>query len=545
MADQSVVDQLVVELGLDPSKLNDEQRAALDGLLRFQAGLKRAGKQIESDFKRVGDDLNDVFNKLATAFGLLVGASSITAFAVNTVELSRSIGIMADISGDSVQNINALGNAFHRLGGSSESILSVLRGVDREIKAIESNQTSLKSSTFLSAIRQLNSIGANIDARTADGKWKRPTELVLEIADAIPELQASRDRIIGILRTIPGMNDESINIIMRNSTKLREIIAEQKEIFAISDKDRATMDGLRKQFIELQQHAANSSLMILRQFASPLSTILELMTKFMQGLNASQEAWYMVPKTAIGIADMVGRMMRGEDVLGSGRGSPAGRGAGSDSAPAQQHGDSSAVPSDILDQAKAVALRGGPGAVEDFMRRMGYPRSGAWCGQFAAATVKAAGGTPPKNPAIASNWRSFGAVVEGAPQPGDIAVRKGVPTGSTGSHVTIVNQVDPQTGKFIGLGGNQGGAAKNSNFPLSRYEFRRPGGAFEGGRSDAIPFYDINPGAVISGRPNVTKDIRNTTRTDISSLTVNSQASDPAGIAADIARELKQQTAAQ
>ncbi|HEV8466022.1 MAG TPA: hypothetical protein VGQ63_13600 [Pseudolabrys sp.] len=144
-------------------------------------------------------------------------------------------------------------------------------------------------------------------------------------------------------------------------------------------------------------------------------------------------------------------------------------------------GSDASVPSDILARAKQVALTGGPGAVEQFMAQQGYPKRGAWCGEFAASVVKSVGGTPPKDPAIASNWRNWGTAVEGAPQPGDIAVRRGARTGSTGSHVTVVESVDPKTGRFIGVGGNQG--RPESSYRTGGYEFRRATGAMPNGQT--------------------------------------------------------------
>jgi uncharacterized protein (TIGR02594 family) len=168
----------------------------------------------------------------------------------------------------------------------------------------------------------------------------------------------------------------------------------------------------------------------------------------------------------------------GSGVPGGGGGGGGGGGSRSDTGgpaggPSVGATGDPAVPSDILDKAKAVALHSGPGGVEAFMRSQGYPKAGNWCGEFAASVVKSAGGTPPQNPAIASNWRNWGTPVEGAPQPGDVAVRKGARTGSTGSHVTFVENYDPKTGTFTGLGGNQGRWESKQN--ASRYEFRRAG----------------------------------------------------------------------
>jgi uncharacterized protein (TIGR02594 family) len=167
---------------------------------------------------------------------------------------------------------------------------------------------------------------------------------------------------------------------------------------------------------------------------------------------------------------------------GGGGGGGDGRGYGGPTPSGSDTGGMDpSVPSDILARAKQVALQGGPGAVEQFMAQQGYPKRGAWCGEFAASVVKSVGGTPPKGAAIASNWRNWGEAVEGTPQPGDIAVRRGARTGSTGSHVTVVESVDPKTGRFVGVGGNQG--RPESSYRTGGYEFRRATGAPPNGQT--------------------------------------------------------------
>jgi len=136
-------------------------------------------------------------------------------------------------------------------------------------------------------------------------------------------------------------------------------------------------------------------------------------------------------------------------------------------------GGGSGVPSNVLAEARrVVAAGGGAEGAKSYIQSKGYNVDSAWCGDFAAAVVKGAGGTPPKNYQVASNWRNFGQPVEGDPQGGDIGVaRRGVATGSTGSHVTVVDSYDPKTGRFVGIGGNQG--RMSSSFSKSQYDFRR------------------------------------------------------------------------
>ena len=196
---------------------------------------------------------------------------------------------------------------------------------------------------------------------------------------------------------------------------------------------------------------------------------------------------------------------------GGGSGAPYGNDSGgATGGPESGAAGDPSVPSDILAKARSVALHGGPNAVQQFMAQQGYPKQGNWCGEFAASVVKSVGGKPPPGAAVASNWRRWGTAVEGLPQPGDIAVRKGAPTGSTGSHVTIVEGVDPKTGRFTGLGGNQGRGFE-SQFKLRDYTFRRSGDetpsvATHGGGS-------VGGGSDIAGGGAVNQAIRSTAAT--------------------------------
>jgi hypothetical protein len=167
----------------------------------------------------------------------------------------------------------------------------------------------------------------------------------------------------------------------------------------------------------------------------------------------------------------------GSGGYGGGGGAPYGSSTGGETGgPQSGPAGDPAVPSDILAKARSVALHGGPNAVSQFMASQGYPKAGNWCGEFAASVVKSVGGTPPKGAAVASNWRNWGTpVAPGDVQPGDIAVAdRGVRTGATGSHVTIVEGVNAKSGTFTGLGGNQGRGFE-SQFALKGYTFRRGG----------------------------------------------------------------------
>jgi CHAP domain len=150
--------------------------------------------------------------------------------------------------------------------------------------------------------------------------------------------------------------------------------------------------------------------------------------------------------------------------------SPGAPAAGTPGAPAGGQ-----ISPNLLMQAKQMVLKGGkPAQVQEFLRKHGENANEAWCGHFAAAVVKEAGGKPPAGSATATNWRNFGTEVSAAEaRPGDIAVTKKGQTGKSGGHVTIVGPegVNAKSGTFEAVGGNQRSGVTGHR--TSAYTFRR------------------------------------------------------------------------
>jgi Phage tail lysozyme len=99
-----------------------------------------------------------------------------------------------------------------------------------------------------------------------------------------------------------------------------------------------------------------------------------------------------------------------------------------------------------------------PEDIQTYLSNNGVNTNIATCGQFMAQQVKAAGGKPPPNAAVASNWNNWGGA---GYQEGNmnVAVKQGVSTGQTGSHVTAAVAIRDKDGNitgYRGVGVNQG-----------------------------------------------------------------------------------------
>jgi hypothetical protein len=141
--------------------------------------------------------------------------------------------------------------------------------------------------------------------------------------------------------------------------------------------------------------------------------------------------------------------------------------AGMPSTPGQAGGKLSAV---LEEGANVVRGGGNPQKLKEFINSQGYKVDDNWCGDFAAAVVTKAGGTPPKNPAWAMNWHDYGEHAE-IPQAGDIITKWRLSHGH--GHVGVIKSFDPKTNTVEIEQGNTNAVYKQSLDSIKKvYEIR-------------------------------------------------------------------------
>ena len=124
----TVIDSLIIELGLDPSQFEAGQKKAAAALVKTREEATKTSKEIESE---VGDKLANAFQKATTrilAFmAAMAGASSLAAFTRNSVSAGLALNVMAQTLGMAPGRLSALGNAIERAGGNADATASSLK----------------------------------------------------------------------------------------------------------------------------------------------------------------------------------------------------------------------------------------------------------------------------------------------------------------------------------------------------------------------------------------------------------------------------------
>ena len=533
-----VVDAFVLELGLDADKLEAEQRAALSSFFATIRKMEQGGTAAEDQYKKMAEGFESFGKRVLGIATLAIGAVGAKNKLESLILLDRTLGLVSIATGESVEDLSKWRYAFERMGGSAESAMSLIQGLDHEIQAVSAG-SAFTSTALFRTLSALSNYGVNISPMDGSRR-KRGTEILLELFDAIPKMKTSRDLIAAHLRQLPGMDEQTLGLIMKGSGEFRRFLEEQDKIAKATQESSDQASKLNRAWVELSQRGDQLARSTLALSSGPMVAFLNKANELLAALNKIFKVFLgeeKAPAVNTGphkpnLLDWINKGLRsltgGGQTTGGGQGEAgaAGAGGGGASAPTTPPGGPPGVPSEILNQAKEAAKLGGGPAVFDFMRSKGYPAHYAWCGDFAASVITSAGGTPPKNPQIASSWNNWGNPSQ-APTAGNVAVLRGVRTGDQGSHVTIVESYDPRTGTFVGIGGNQRGG-RRSTYSAKDFNFR------EGNSS---PWVKPDQPALSVPPPVVQKNI--SLRKDVGNLTVNTQAQDPAAIALEIHEALR------
>ena len=288
----TIIDSLVVELGLDPKKFSSGEKEAEASLGKLDQAASKTGKNIEKG----ADNMAASFSKLrnqALGFGAaLLGASGIKDFIQNTVRSSNEIGRFSQITGTSVKTLSAWRNVAEQTGGTAEGITGTIRGITNQLQ-----QFSLTGES--SAIPYFRAL--EISVTDSNNQFKSATQLLLEMADAKKRLNLSDARFASIATAL-GVDDATITLLLRGRGAMEGLIAAQEKVGLVSKEDIAAADALTKSWNETSAAATSLGRSVLTFLTPALTGALGVMSALIKKANEPQStSTYVAAAGEVGV----------------------------------------------------------------------------------------------------------------------------------------------------------------------------------------------------------------------------------------------------
>lgn len=534
----TIIDRLVVVLELDPDKIETSRKRAAASLLEMADASKKAGRTVEGRNSKLLDSFSVLQRRALMLAAIFTGGMGVKAFVESTVRVDNALGLLSPQLHTSVGNLAAWSGAMRAIGGKQESIISAIGGLVNDLQTF----SLTGESRVVPVLRALRDENGDLAVKITDaaGHLRDTTDILLDISEWAHK-QNDPARAAAVLRML-GFDQDGINLMLKGKTELSKTLNEMREVNKVSVEDAKAAAELTESWNRLIRSSQTFGRSLLTDLTPALKGILGYMSSFVEQSKKQHDdenRFFKLPWSERAKMSWQETIHPGSTPLGgapwpdeAGRAGSQGS-SGLPPAPGDPGSGKGPTP-EVLDKAVQLLRSGGSsGDLQRFMAQNGYPMSGAWCGEFAAAVVRSSGGIPPKGAAIASNWRKWGVSAD-TPKPGDVAVRNGAPTGATGSHVGFVTKVYPD-GSFDMVGGNQGQAVAHRN---GGYSFRRGvpeigDSKTSGGKHQFLP--DPAPGVPWLGRSPSIKVVKQSNTTHIDRLDVSApNATDAPGIAREI-----------
>ena len=240
--DPRVIDSLVVELGLDPSKFNAQQQAAVDKTKRTVEEIRKQSREAEDATAKVSDAIGALRTQALEMFAVFAGGKSILDFSAQLTHANAELGRTERSIGVSASVISAWQGAARIFGGDA--------------KTMAQSFTMLSDAFAGWKIGIVSPIIADLRAiSTAGGKIidvnKGVEQSFIDLAENLKNIHDRDPAQAGLLGRHLGLDPAMIDLLIRGPAGVKEVLDYVRKIGVATHEDVDAFGELEKRMNQM------------------------------------------------------------------------------------------------------------------------------------------------------------------------------------------------------------------------------------------------------------------------------------------------------
>lgn len=233
----NVIDQMFLELGIDVSKFNQQQRDALDGLRKLQEQMNKTGVQAESEAAKITEFFTGLKRQAIGWLAGIFGAKEVKEFVEHIIHLDANIGRVSNTLKMSTESLSIWMNIAKQTGGSAEEMAGAMQTVQDQISDW---QRGKGPPGFFGALTALH-----VGLRDANGQIKTMDQLFTDLNEAVQGIDPAIAR--AHLRDF-GIPTSVINTLLMTRQELERLKKENKEFWNTTEGDAKKAQKMQEEF---------------------------------------------------------------------------------------------------------------------------------------------------------------------------------------------------------------------------------------------------------------------------------------------------------
>jgi hypothetical protein len=217
----TIIDSLIVTLGLDPSAYKSGSEQARADMKRTREDGRATAKELDAQGKRGAEFFGRLRGEAIALFAAFTGASGLKDFAQQILTGDAATGRLAKNIGVATGELSAWEGAATRAGGTAGDMDTAMRSLNSAFQSYMLDGTTGHDADF-------KGLGVTLE------QLKSPTQTLLALADASSRI--GRPEFVARLARI-GVPEPVINLLARGRAGVAALVEEQRKLGVVTDAD--------------------------------------------------------------------------------------------------------------------------------------------------------------------------------------------------------------------------------------------------------------------------------------------------------------------
>lgn len=323
----TVIDQLVVKLGLDSSDFKKGEKELGSSLDKARKGTEKTAKQMKDSGKDAAAFFGELQKSALKFMAALAAGRGLYNFVQNTIKGGASLQRLATNLQTNVDSLHRWGQAVKQNGGTAEGFQATIQGLSAGVtELMRGGNENLRG--FLSTL--------GIGLQDATGKAKSMEQILLDVASAVEagKLGPSRANQVNFLQQM-GLDDGTINLLLKGRKDVEKALAAQtgynesdaKKALEYEQKWLQAQEKINGYMREITYKLLPSLIPAIDAIGTAVSNIAPYVAKMVDGfvtLNEKTDGWLANLLLALGAVKGISLLL---PKAAGGAGAAAGAGA--------------------------------------------------------------------------------------------------------------------------------------------------------------------------------------------------------------------------
>ncbi|MGX9982934.1 hypothetical protein [Methylobacterium fujisawaense] len=274
----TVVDALVVTLGLDPKDFTKGQKQAAAELVKTRQAAQKEGAAIEKSLDGAAEAVDRLARNALKLFAIFTAGRAVKEFVSDITAADAAMGRLAKSIGSTPEAISSLANAVARNGGSASAAAGSFERLSDSINELKTTGNS----SILPVFARLQGISGR--------QIRLNTDLATTFGDIAEASKVSAEK-VGVSQTSyllkqAGYDQGTIALLIQGRAKLNEALEKSRRIGIVNEKDAKAAQALETSIESLRQTSESFGRSILTTLTP---TITDLLERFQRWITANQD----------------------------------------------------------------------------------------------------------------------------------------------------------------------------------------------------------------------------------------------------------------